>query len=234
MSYIKAATFGDERGARDITDSLVNRISGNKINVIADSSLIPMFEVSREVSLTEKELVAIREEARKECSGGQDTACITTKTEELKRIRLQEKTKERETSANVVKGRRLTVTIVDADGKTRDILVPDGQTFEMDGLKGTMDANGTKQEVSSFTMPSFPRLMFEVTTNAMYYGTIAGVVFGWVVGMIVAIRYFLPLGWGWYVLIPLLLSASFPGAGLLVVAVYHLLQLYIKANVTSI
>jgi hypothetical protein len=230
MAYIKSATFGDERGARDITSSLSSRISGNKIDVVADSSLIPMFEVSREVSLTQQEIADIREQARKQCSGGQDTACITSKTEELKRQRLQDKTKEREVSANVVKGRRLTVTIVDKDGKTRDIIVPDGQKFTMEDLKGTIDANGTKQE-SSWKMPSLGSMVLGVTTNAVFYGTIVACVFVWTLGMIVAVRYFMPLGLGWWVLLPLLVSASFPGAGLVVVALYHLLQMYVKANV---
>jgi hypothetical protein len=141
MAYIKSAYFGDEKSSRNITDVLRDKIVGGKINVLADSSLLPMFEVGGSVKLTDNELKDINDKAIEMCSGNaNDVDCIAARTQDLQRQKLEEKENESTSKSNVVKGRRLTVNVVDKDGKTRTLLVPDGQFFKLDGLR--VDAAG--------------------------------------------------------------------------------------------
>lgn len=138
MAYIQSAYFGDETSQRNITEVIRDKISGGKIDVVANSSLLPMFEVGGNITLTKEDEKDIKDAAIRACGGNaNDTQCIEAKTQDLQRQRLEEKEQETKSSANTVKGRRLTVKVVDEKGRTRTIVVPDGQYFRLDKIQGT-------------------------------------------------------------------------------------------------
>lgn len=133
MVYIDSAYFGDEKSFRNITKSFINKISGGSIDVVADEKLIPPFEVSEKTELDNQDERRIREDAVKACGGEADQECLERTILKLKQERLREKEKEVERK-NIVKGRRLTVNIIDENGKRRQIVVPDGQQFTLSGI----------------------------------------------------------------------------------------------------
>lgn len=221
MNHIKVATFGDEHGARDVTESIAKHISGGKVDIAANSSLIPLFEVSREIELTQEEKKEVRDEAAKQCAGGADTKCMEAETGRLTRNRVQDKMTEQQTTANTVKGRRLTVTIVDDKGKEKQVIVPDGQQFKYEGLVGKVAPPGSSAS-SSWSMPSFSTVLFQGLGSTAYYSAIAAIILLWCIGLFITIQYF--RGWGWVALIPVLMTVTIPGAGLVLVFIAEVLR----------
>lgn len=141
MAYIKSAYYGDEKSSRNITDSIRDKIVDGKIDVLADSSLVPLFEVGSKVELTDNDLKDIKDKAIEMCGGNaNDSDCIAARTQDLQRQRLEEKENEATSKSNVVKGTRLTVNVVDEKGRTRTLVVPSGQSFKLEGLK--LDGKG--------------------------------------------------------------------------------------------
>lgn len=130
MAYIESAYYGDEKAVRKVTKILENKILGTDIDVDVNEQLIPPFEEAAETSLTSRDERKIREAAAKQC-GGNDQECITAKEAQLRQETLATKTRQANSSANVIKGRRLTVNIIDENGNRRRIIVPDGQKFKM-------------------------------------------------------------------------------------------------------
>jgi len=139
MAYIQSAYFGDETSQRNITDVIKDKITGGKIDVLANSSLLPMFEIGKQVTLTKEDEKDITDNAIQLCGNANDTQCIESRKQDLQRQRLEEKERKQNSSANVVKGRRLTVKVVDQSGRTRTLVVPDGQYFRLDGVQGKPD-----------------------------------------------------------------------------------------------
>lgn len=133
MVYIDSAYFGDEKSFRNITKSFLNKLSGGTIDVVADETLIPPFEVSEKTELDNSDQRKIREDAVKACGGEADQECLERTRLRLSQERLKEKEKEVERK-NIIKGRRLTVNIIDENGKRRQIVVPDGQKFTLSGV----------------------------------------------------------------------------------------------------
>lgn len=131
---VVSAYFGDEISARDITKQLNERAAGGSINVVADSSLLPMFEATEVISLSSNDIADIRDQAVKDCGTESDVQCVEARIATNSRTRIQEKQREAQSTANQVKGRRLTV-VVDDNGKRRTLIVPDGQKFELKGLE---------------------------------------------------------------------------------------------------
>lgn len=131
---IVSAMFGDETVSRDVTKQLNERAKGGEVSVVADSSLLPMFEAVDTVQLSNADKQDIRDKALQECGGGSDTNCVAARTDALTRTRFQEKQKEVASTANQVKGRRLTV-VVDDNGTKRTLVVPDGSKFELEGVE---------------------------------------------------------------------------------------------------
>jgi hypothetical protein len=67
--------------------------------------------------------------------GPSDQTCQTIKTDELVAAKLKQKEATKTTStAEVIKGRRLTVEYQDANGARRTAVVPEGQQFQVDKL----------------------------------------------------------------------------------------------------
>lgn len=212
MAYIKSAIFGDEHGGRDVKSSLESKVSGGRIDVVANSSLLPMFEVSKEVRLTEEERRGLREEAIKNCGGPGNTTCVDREVSRLSQQRLQDKLQQQHTN---IKGRRLTVTVVDASGKERQVIVPEGQKFEMEGMKG-----------GGWSMPSLPSLAWSGMTTGLTYGTIAAIVVLWAFSLVITIAAFHSLGW--ISLLPIGIAALIPGAGIPLVFFAELIKQYLR------
>lgn len=133
MVYIDSAYFGDEKSFRNITKSFLGKVSGDTIDVLADEKLIPPFEVSDKTELDNLDQRRIREDAVRACGGEADQECLERTRLKLSQERLREKEREIERK-NIVKGRRLTVNIVDDQGRRRQIVVPDGQQFTLSGI----------------------------------------------------------------------------------------------------
>ena len=148
MAYIDSAYFGDDTATRNITDSLRKRVSGRKLDVTANSELIPAFEAAPEATLEVEDEKKIREEAVRTC-GEANQQCIESTKTRLRQERLQEKERVNMSTANTVKGRRLTVNIVDKTGKRRTVIVPDGQKLTLDDVEG-----GELTTVGGVKMPS--------------------------------------------------------------------------------
>jgi hypothetical protein len=133
MAYIESAFYGDEKSQRNATKVLRDKVLGTTIDVDVNEQLIPAFEVADKVEITSLEEKKIREQAAKSC-GGVDQACIEKKEAELRQQALQAKQSQANSSATVIKGRRLTVNIVDENGKRRRLVIPDNQKFKLDNV----------------------------------------------------------------------------------------------------
>lgn len=149
MAYIDSAYFGDDTATRNITESLRKKVSGRKLDVTANSELIPAFYVNApETKLESEDEKKIREEAVRTC-GEANQQCLEATKARLRQEKLQEKERINMSSANIVKGRRLTVNLVDKDGKRKTMIVPDGQTLTLDDVEG-----GEMTTVGGVKMPS--------------------------------------------------------------------------------
>lgn len=133
MAYIESAYYGDEKSMRKITKVLADKVLGTTIDVDVDEKLIPPFEVADKTELSARDERKIREAASRQCNGN-DQECITAKEAQLRQEALAAKERQGNSSANVIKGRRLTVNIIDADGKRRRVIIPDGQKFKMENV----------------------------------------------------------------------------------------------------
>jgi hypothetical protein len=132
---IVSAYFGDEKSFRNITKSLISKINEGTLDVTADETLIPVFDAAPQTKLDPKEEKRIREEAIKGCGGEADQACLDAKIAELSQARLQD-LERTSTIRNAIKGRRLTVTIADQNGRTKTLIAPDGQKFKLENVAG--------------------------------------------------------------------------------------------------
>ena len=144
---IKSATWGDEKSTTDITNSMIEKAKGGYLDMVADNTLVPAVDLlsgSKTVALDDSEKTQINESAVKLCGGNaQDTKCINFQKNQLESSTLQKKVAESQSSANIVTGRRLTLTIIDANGVEKVIAIPDGQKVKM----------GEKPAVAPFKMP---------------------------------------------------------------------------------
>ena len=145
---INSATWGDERSATDITRSIQDKASGGYLETLADNSLVPFVEIfgaNTSVTLTDSDKAQIARQAATACGNSSDTKCIAFQTNQLETVTLQKKIEEQQSSANIVTGRRLTVTFTDREtGVQRTVAIPDGQTAKI----------GTPPVLSLPTMPT--------------------------------------------------------------------------------
>jgi len=140
MVYIDSAYFGDEKGYRKITENLLSKITFGTLDVTADEKLIPAFEVSEKTELDSQDEKRIRTEAVKQC-GESDQNCLEATKARLRSGRLKEKENEQGLQ-NVIKGRRLTVNVIDDKGKRKQMIVPDGQKFKLENVTGVKPSKG--------------------------------------------------------------------------------------------
>lgn len=148
MAQIDSAYFGDDSATRNITDSLRKKVVARKLDITANSELIPTFEKAPETVLEDEDEKKIREEAVRNC-GEANQQCIESTKSRLRQEALQEKERVNTSSANTVKGRRLTVNVLNKDGSRRTLIVPDGQQLTLDDVDG-----GETVKVGGLELPS--------------------------------------------------------------------------------
>lgn len=133
--YIESAYYGDEKSFVNITKSLANRIVGGVLDVTASSDLRPTFEAAPETRLTSADEQSIREAAARACGTAADQQCMERMIVRLSEERLQERENEN-MAANVIKGDRLTLNVVDDTGKRRKLVTPAGQQLRIENVLG--------------------------------------------------------------------------------------------------
>ena len=134
MATIESAYYGDEKARRNITKSLTGKINGTNIDLEVNEKLIPAFEVVNKTELSTEDERKIKDQAKRTCGDGVDQQCMTATEARLRQNALTEKEPQSNSSANVIKGRRLIVNLVDENGKRRQVVVPDGQKFTMSNI----------------------------------------------------------------------------------------------------
>jgi hypothetical protein len=131
---INQATWGDESSATDITESLQKQASGGYLNTKADNNLVPAIDLlgaNMTVNLSDTERAEIKTQAATICGNVSDKKCLDYQQNQLETSMLQAKLSEKQSSANIVKGRRLTLTYTDTGtGVQRTVAVPDGQAVK--------------------------------------------------------------------------------------------------------
>lgn len=139
MVKILSAKFGDDFGSTDVMQSLSNKVQDGAIDVYVDSSIIPIVDKAagaKTTQLSADEITEVRDTAVQMC-GPSDQTCLEIKRQEIADAKLKQKEAEKTMStAEVIKGRRLTVTYQDASGARRTAVVPEGQQFQV-GKLGT-------------------------------------------------------------------------------------------------
>lgn len=135
MVYIARASYGDEKTARDITEVLNDKISGTSLDVPVDEKLIPTFTVVDKAELDAAELKKITTEATKSCGTAADQTCMEATKSRLQQEALAQKQRAADANAPNIKGKRITVEIVDDSGKRKTVVVPEGQRFKLDNIK---------------------------------------------------------------------------------------------------
>jgi hypothetical protein len=144
MAFIESAFYGDERSQRNATKVIGDKITGTSLKLDVNEQLIPPFEVAEKVEITDSEEKKLKEQAVKQC-GGVDQECVRTTTAQLRQNALTEKQTQANSSATAIKGRRLTVNIIDETGQRRRIVIPDGQKFSLDNVSVNDPTKGSLQ-----------------------------------------------------------------------------------------
>lgn len=130
--FISSAYLGDERSAVKVTDSLTQKLLSSYDNSVdVDSKLIPIVQVEGSTALTDDQVREAQERAELDCEGATDNSCVEIKTQEYLRKMIKEKLNSVQSSANLVKGRRMVVTL-NVDGEDRTYVIPEGQKFKLD------------------------------------------------------------------------------------------------------
>jgi hypothetical protein len=194
MAQIDSAYFGDDSATRNITTSLRRKVTGGKLDVTANSELIPAFEAAPEMKIETEDEVEIQKAAIRTCGEG-DQTCLESTKARLRQEKLQEKERVSMSTANTVKGRRLTVNLVDKDGKRRTVIVPDGQKLNLEDVQGGMEMT----TVAGVKMPSFDFFAGEIGNLATWFGIGLFQAFG-LVAFVMMLRDEAPVFWQQYVL----------------------------------
>jgi len=221
MVYIESAFLGDEKDMRDVSKVLRDKVVGTSIKVPVDNKLIPAFAVTNKGELSKTDERKIRETAERIC-GGADQQCMEAKTDELKQQILMAKTLQSSSGANVVKGRRLTVNIIDGKGKRRRVVVPDGQMFELDGIS-PMDPKKPPSALPSFDY---------IKTQSLEFASIAALTFVWVFGIVATYALFARKGWGYIAWVLAFVAFIIPGSGYVIILGYFIMESFVS-NYTS-
>lgn len=229
MAYIKSASLGDERAMQDVTKSLNDKIDGGKIQVVADSSLIPMFEVGGKVSLSSDEEAEIKQEAERQCGSANDSNCMDVTESKLRQSKMEEKKQQQQSSAFLVKGRRLTVTYVDESGKEKTVIVPEGQEFKLENLskrdKKSIDNPIAKPQFESdWKLPTFTGTTLEILKVT---GIILGVFF-YAFSIIATYKTFIQAGFTWIGYVATASAVFIPYSGYVIMLIFFAVKEYIR------
>lgn len=138
---INQATWGDESAATDITAILQKQAAAGYLDTVANNSLVPAVDLMGEtttVALSDSEKGDIAAAAVKACGSASDDKCIAFQKNQLESSMIQQKVATAQSSANIITGRRLTLTYTDtATGQQKTVAVPDGQAVKF-GTAPTM------------------------------------------------------------------------------------------------
>jgi hypothetical protein len=168
MAYIESAFYGDEKSQRNATKVLGDKVLGTTLDIDVNEGLIPPFEVAEKVEITTQEEKKIREAASKSC-GGVDQECIRKTEATLRANALAAKQAQANSSATAIKGRRLTVNIVDEQGQRKRIVVPDGQKFKLDNVSLNDPKNGALQVPSAEYFQNQFKLLGSLVLSTLIY-----------------------------------------------------------------
>ena len=173
MAYIEKAFYGDEKTSRDVTKVLADKILGTTVDIDVNEQLIPPFEVVDKVELDSRDERMIREQAAAQC-GGVDQDCINKTEALLRQNALDAKRQKANSSANVIKGRRLTVNIIDENNQRKRIVIPDGQKFKYENLSVNDPRKGAFQVPSTdYIQNQFKLIGMLVLTTLVYVFSVA-------------------------------------------------------------
>lgn len=171
---INQATWGDEEAATDITASLQKQAAAGYLDTRADNTLVPAIDLmgtTSTVTLSDSDKADIAKKAVTICGSASDKKCVDFQSNQLSSSLLQEKTMKQQSSANIVKGRRLTLTYTDsATGVQKTVMVPDGQAVKF-GTPPTMSL--PKMPTMSGTMLSGASTAMTVVGTLLYVFSIA-------------------------------------------------------------
>jgi len=163
---INSAMWGDEQSSTDVTKSIQAKASGGYLDTVANNSLVPyvdIFGTNTAVTLSDSDKADIALQAAKVCGSASDQTCMTFQTNQLETAMLQKKISEQQSSANVIKGRRLTVTYTDrTTGIQRTIAIPDGQPVQL----------GKAPVVA---LPTMPTLSGSLMSGLSIFGYVIGI-----------------------------------------------------------
>lgn len=140
--FIESAYYGDEKSFANITNSFLNKVIGGVIDVTANSDLKPTFEAAPVTKLDAKDQSEIDKEAISACGGEADQKCVEAMRLKLAQQALRDK-ELTDTRKSVMKGDRLTVNIIDGNGKRRTLITPAGQKFKLENVTGNNTDNTT-------------------------------------------------------------------------------------------
>lgn len=179
MVKITKATFGDEFDSTDVLGSLSSKqTKEGDIDVRVDSSLIPVVDRlsgAQTTTLSNDDKQEIKDTVAQMC-GPNDQVCMEVRTQELAQAKLKQKEAVKTSStAEVIKGRRLTVEYVDANGTKRTAVIPEGQQFQTGGLgkePAGSTAIETKPSIASQIFSSWWGLLGTTLLTFAYAGSI--------------------------------------------------------------
>lgn len=207
---IKSATFGDETSATDVTKTLTEQLQEyGYVDVTADQSLIPIINWGgpKATRLTRLEQQEAQEIAIDECGGAQNKSCIEVRKQQKMQLMLKEKQDKSVAADKVVKGRRLTVTYIDENGREQTMIVPDGNQFKVGEPK--------KGEINPFGVGAILNALAKI-------GITLVVVLGWVYSVTATYRTFLEAGYRLPGYVATAASIFFPYSGFFIMFAFFL------------
>lgn len=224
--YIESAYYGDERSFANITKSLASKIMGGVLDITADAQLKPTFEAAPETRLDNRDEKRIREQAAQACGGEADQACMERTRVKLSEERLREKEME-DMSKSVIKGDRLTLNIIDEDGKRRKLVTPAGQKVRLENVRSDKQVN---------TLPSMDKLQ----ENAVMIVTVIVSTFFWVFSVVAVYTLFMrqyeSTGRDIFRMVAYGTAAAsilFPGLGFLIILGYFGMSAFLKEYIAK-
>ena len=214
MVLIKQATFGDETSATDITSSLQGRITNGHLAVVADSKLLPSVTLNTQAAeLTPEDKSEATRQAMQQCGGGNDQKCIAERTDKFEQSLLQKRIAEQSATDKTVKGRRLTVTVIDDSGKEQTLQIPDGQEFKL----GNPPSGAAT--ASTFSLASVLASAGGIAVTAIF-------LFLWVFSVIATYRTLLDAGYRVPVYIGTAIAILIPYSGYFIMLAYFFFVTY--------
>ena len=142
MNRVKKAYYGDEKGLRDVTSSVLKKVTAGVLSLTADETLIPPFEVVTKSKLDSQDQKKIRDQAVLACGGESDQTCIAKQRGILSDQRLLEKQNDPSVMPTI-KGPKLMLEVEDANGDSKKYYAGKGQKFNLYNVSSTA-VNSTK------------------------------------------------------------------------------------------